>query len=75
MRIVNLRATALFVGLLLPLGSAFGQHDFLRTKTVDLKTVGDPPVAVADFDNIQDAIDSIEDNPDEKWTILIYAGL
>ncbi len=73
MRTANLCATALFVGLLVPIGSAFGQHDFFRTKTVDLKTVGGDPVA--DFDNIQDAIDDVPFDPTEKWTILIYAGL
>ncbi len=50
-----------------------GQHAFERTKTVDLKTVGDPPEPVADFDNIQDAIGACTEDGD-KWTVLIYPG-
>jgi hypothetical protein len=50
------------------------QHAFENTRTVDLKTVGDPPVPVADFADIQQAINAIIPTGGEKWTILIYSG-
>jgi hypothetical protein len=53
---------------------SLGQHTFERTRTVDLKTEGDPPVPVADFDSIQGAINAIRPTSD-KWTVLIYAGV
>ena len=49
-----------------PTNLAHGQQDFERTVTVD-KT------ANTDFDNIQDAIDSIE-SEGERYTVLIYSG-
>ncbi len=70
MRTANLCATALFVGLLLPFGSAFGQHNLKRTITVD------PTLGAADHQTIQAAINDpkIGFDPGVRYTVLIFAG-
>ena len=55
-----------FVSLLTEI-DASAQHDFERTRTVD------PKMNAADYETIQEAIDSITDTT-VKWTVLVYAG-
>ena len=70
MRTANLCATALFVGLLLPFGSAFGQHNLKRTITVD------PTLGAADHQTIQLGINDVRigNDPTVRFTVLIFAG-
>lgn len=70
MRTANLCATALLVGLLLPVGSAFGQHNWQRTITVD------PQLGAADHQTIQLGINDVKIgmNPTVRFTVLIFAG-
>lgn len=65
MRIAYLRAIALVIAALLPIGSAFAQHNFNRTLTVDKS-------GSADFTTIQGAIDAATQDG-KKYTILIFS--
>jgi len=56
------------LGVTLLAEPTLAQHNLQRTLTVD-------PSGNADFTTIQAAIDSIADNPTQRWTILIYAGV
>jgi hypothetical protein len=71
------RNVTVALALILAAHTTLAQHTFERTKTVDKQTSGVPPVPVADFTSIQEALDSFDDDDHpitEKWTILIYAG-
>ena len=70
MRIAKLQATALLVTLVLPISSAFGQHNLKRTITVD------PQVGAADWTTIQAGINDVRigNNPTVRFTVFIFAG-
>lgn len=66
MRIVKVQVAAVVVAILALAGSAFGQHDFTNTRTVDSS-------GFADETSIQAAIDFFGTTSVKK-TVLIYAG-